>query len=116
MCPQINLSANQLCGISQLGVGTYTAEGITALADALRVSTSMTVADLRYNNLDVESANMLVEIAKNKKISLCGIKPNQTEADFTPFNNMYYEMNSADAILLTADLAVITSITQVLAH
>ena len=73
----------------------------------------MTVADLRYNELDTETATMLVEIAKEKKISLCGIKPGQTEVDFTPNKNGYKELKPADVILLTADLAAIPSLTQV---
>ena len=100
-----------LCGIDEDGDGEYTVEGITALADALCVNASVTVADLRYNKLDAEAATMLVEIAKEKKISLCGIKPGQTEVDFTPSNNNYNYMQPADAILLTADLAVIASLT-----
>jgi len=95
------------------GDGTYDAEGITAIAGALRVNGSITVADLRYNSLDMESANLLVTIAKAKKISLCGITPGQTEADFRPEKNDYARMSPADAILLTADLAVIGSITKV---
>ena len=73
---------------------------------------SLTVTDMRYNNLDTESATMLANIAKEKSISLCGITPGQTEADFTPSKNHYNKMKPADAILLTADLAVIPSLTE----
>ena len=38
----LNLSSNQLCGLDYCGRGTYTAEGITAVADALRVNGSLT--------------------------------------------------------------------------
>ena len=55
---------------------------------------------------------MLANIAKEKSISLCGITPGQTEADFTPIKNNYKRMKPADAILLTADLAVIPSLTR----
>ena len=34
--------------------GTFTAEGITALADALRVCASITSLSLEYNNLGAE--------------------------------------------------------------
>lgn len=88
-------------------------QGCSLLASGLSVCASLTVADLRYNELDTEVATMLLEIAKEKKISLCGIKPGQTEADFTPVNNNGNRMKPADAILLTADLAVITSLTEV---
>jgi hypothetical protein len=50
----INLSGNQLCGISTVWSdqhGTYTAEGITAIADALRVNGALTSLDLSNNAL-----------------------------------------------------------------
>ena len=37
----LNLSNNELCGV-KYGRGTYTADGIKAIADALRVSASLT--------------------------------------------------------------------------
>ena len=56
---------------------------------------------------------MLVEIAKDKKISLCGITPDQTVADFTPRDTDFGPfMKPADAILLSADLAVRGSLTE----
>ncbi len=42
MVLQLDLSNNQLCGIDHNDEGTYTAEGITAIADALRVNGSLT--------------------------------------------------------------------------
>jgi len=51
----IDLSGNQLCGIwtDDYGdqEGTYTAEGITAIADALRVNGALTSIDLSGNDL-----------------------------------------------------------------
>eukprot|EP00966_Prymnesium_polylepis_P304544 7036503-Prymnesium_polylepis.1 len=41
-CAQINLSRNQLCGYDVWGAGTYTPEGIKAIADAIGVSGSLT--------------------------------------------------------------------------
>ena len=38
----LDLSNNQLCGLDSHGNGTYTAEGITAITDALRVNGSLT--------------------------------------------------------------------------
>ena len=38
----LDLSFNQLCGLDYRGRGTYTAEGITAIADAMRVNGSLT--------------------------------------------------------------------------
>ena len=46
---QLDLSRNQLCGLDGYGHGTYTAEGITAIADALKVTASMTRLDVRDN-------------------------------------------------------------------
>ena len=78
------------------------------------VISSLTVTDIRYNQLDTESATMLANVANEKGISLCGITPDQTKADMqgVPFGN---RMGPTDAILLTADLAVRASLTQVLA-
>ena len=38
----LDLSDTQLCGVTSWGSGTYTTEGITAIADALRVNGSLT--------------------------------------------------------------------------
>ena len=38
----LNLSSNQLCGVDDFGLGTYTTEGITAIADAMRVNGALT--------------------------------------------------------------------------
>jgi len=46
MVLQLDLSGNHLCGINEYGQGTYTAEGITAIADALRVNGGLTSLDL----------------------------------------------------------------------
>jgi uncharacterized protein YjbI with pentapeptide repeats len=107
MVLQLDLSGNELCGLSYYndGDGTYTAEGITAIADALRVNGALTVIDLRYNKLDAESAKLLAEVAKQKGISLCGIRRDQTTADFSN-----QDLKPPFAILLGSDLsqAVVT--------
>ena len=51
MVLQLNLSYNQLCSIENNGNGTYTAEGITAISDALRVNGALTSLDLSMNAL-----------------------------------------------------------------
>ena len=99
----IDLSGNQLCGVwTQYGQqhGTYTAEGIAAIAEALRVNGSLTVANLLGNQLDAESAKMLTKVAKQKGISLCGIQRDQTTADFR-----HKDLKPPDAILLASDLS-----------
>jgi hypothetical protein len=100
----LNLSKNQLCGLNFLGTGTYTAEGITAIAVALRVNGALTVTNLLGNRLDWKSAKLLAEVAKQKGISLCGIQRDQTTADFRR------RLQLLDAILLASDLsqAVVT--------
>ena len=45
----LDLSDTQLCGVTSWGSGTYTTEGITAIADALRVNGSLTSLDVRSN-------------------------------------------------------------------
>ena len=47
----LNLGENQLCGLDKYEDGTYSAEGITAIADALRVNGSLTSIDLSRNQL-----------------------------------------------------------------
>ena len=51
---QLNLSNNQLCGVDVLGKGTYNAEGIKAIADALLVAGSLTELVAWDNNLGDE--------------------------------------------------------------
>jgi hypothetical protein len=94
-------------GMARCGLGV---EGSKVVAEMVSGMASITVVDLRYNDLDTKSATMLATIAKEKKISLCGIAPNQSVADFTPkdrHNGPF--MGPGDAILLTADLAVMAS-------
>jgi Ran GTPase-activating protein (RanGAP) involved in mRNA processing and transport len=54
MVLQLDLSCNKLCGLNNDGYGTYTAEGITAIADALRVNGTLTSIELRGNKLGDE--------------------------------------------------------------
>jgi hypothetical protein len=49
---QLDLSSNELCGLDLYdGQGTYTAEGITAIADALRVNGGLTSLNLSSNDI-----------------------------------------------------------------
>jgi hypothetical protein len=50
----LDLSNNVLCGVTTFGGGTYTAEGITAIAEALRVNGALTECNLRWNRLGKE--------------------------------------------------------------
>ena len=51
MVLQLDLSNNELCGVDSCGRGTYTAEGFTAIADALRVNGGLTSLNLSENQL-----------------------------------------------------------------
>ena len=64
------------------------------------VTGSLTVTNLLRNELDAESAKMLAEVAKQKGISLCGIRRDQTTADFC-----FKDLKPPDAILLASDLS-----------
>ena len=69
-------------------------------------SPAVTAANLLHNNLDRESATMLTRIAAEKKISLCGISPHQTFADFSNEG-----LGPIDSILIASDLGVRPSLT-----
>jgi len=70
------------------------------LAPAIAVSPSLTICNVRNNNMDVEAAKLLVEAVKHKDVSLCGIQRNQTTADFQAEG-----LKPADALLLASDLS-----------
>jgi hypothetical protein len=54
----LDLSNNSLCGVTTFGGGTYTAEGITAIAEALRVNGALT--NLRcWNGLGKEGMSSI---------------------------------------------------------
>ncbi|KOO25897.1 protein nlrc3 [Chrysochromulina tobinii] len=80
-------------------------EGAMVVAGLIPVMGALTVANLLGSDLDAESAKMLVQVAKQKGISLCGIQRDQTTADFSSQGLL-----PPDAILLASDLsqAVIT--------
>ena len=70
---QVNLSSNRLCGVWEEYdgfrhrlKGTYSAEGIKAVADALRVNGSLTALDVRDNKLDDEAKTLLRDAVKDK--------------------------------------------------
>ena len=98
----MDLSSNSIGGYwdEQQRKIIYTPEGPKAIADALLVNGSVTMVNMLKNDLDIESANMLAEVAKQKSISLCGIKPDQTTANFRS-----QSLKPPDAILLASDLS-----------
>ena len=66
---QLDLSSNQLCGLDRYGRGTYTAEGITAIADALKVTASVTECVLRNNGLGVEGWTIIFNALRDSPTS-----------------------------------------------
>ena len=111
----MDLSQNQLCGVDLLGNGTYTAEGVKAIADALGVNASLTRCNILRNKMDVASAMLLVDAVKDKDCSLAGITPDQTTANFRPLISDH-DLRPPDAILLASDLSkagVSASLTEV---
>ena len=93
------------------------------VAGALRsFMASLTVANLLSNDLDIESAKLLVEAVKSKDVSLCGIKPDQSTAVLQEKRRRIDmredrgQFGPSDAILLLSDLSkagVSTSLTEV---
>jgi hypothetical protein len=63
----LNLSSNQLCGLNYRGGGTYTAEGITAIANAMCINGALTALDLSSNNLEDEGLSAVCEAIQNDK-------------------------------------------------
>ena len=56
---QLNLSGNELCGLDCWRRGTYTAQGIQAIADALKLKGSLTSLNLYDNRIGKEGAKAL---------------------------------------------------------
>ena len=76
----LDLSDTQLCGVTSSGTytgtysGTYTTEGITAIADALRVNGSLTALNLSSNELKDEGVSAVCEaIQSNKETKLASL-------------------------------------------
>ena len=80
----MDLAENQLCGLDRSGNGTYTAEGIKAIAAALRVNAVLTSVSLLANRFDDSTVEMLLKLKEEKPAltTLCGLKPDQEEANF----------------------------------
>ena len=59
---------------------------------------------------DVNTAEVLAQISKERRISLCGILPGHTEADFS-----HRRLRRADTVLVMASLEFMWSLSSVLA-
>ena len=110
-CAQINLAGNAIGGYTNLSRRTiYTPEGPNAIADAIRVSASLTSVNLLGNTLDDETVLMLLGIKKEKPslLTLCGLELDATAADFS-----HERLDSNDAKLLAPEIAVSASLTSI---
>ena len=57
---------NLLCGVSTFGGGTYTAEGITAIAEALRVNGVLTNLRLLGNSIGAAGERAVRDAVKDR--------------------------------------------------
>ena len=74
--------------------------GAIVLADLLKVSSPLTSVNLLRNDIGDGAAAVIAAAEQNGKIkTLCGIKPDQTEANFSQWG-----LKPADAQLLAFDL------------
>ena len=111
---QLDLSDNQLCGLFRDDYGklqgTYTAEGITAISNALKVTASLTSLNLLSNELDVERAGILLKVKAEKPTlrTLCGLTHQETELDFDDEG-----LGPGDAMLLAPEISIMASLTSV---
>ena len=69
MVSQLDLSYNELCGIDDNGEGQYNAEGITAIADALRVNGALTECNLQSNCLGAKGWTAIFTALRDSKVS-----------------------------------------------
>ena len=76
-------------------------DGAAALGSALRVNEGLTSINLLRNAFDTAASRALAEIAKSKRLSLCGIRPAQTSAE-------YRDLKHPDAILIVSHLSAVS--------
>ena len=90
------------------GASFLDAEYAPVLVLLLQKCTTLTACNLLGNHFDAATVKMLANIAKEKKISLCGITPDQKAANF---REQY--LKPTDAILIAASLEFRKSLTSV---
>ena len=95
--------------ISLTGCG-LDAQELLAIAEALKLNVFVTSLNLLGNNIGMNAVAELAAVLQQHKTlkSLCGLKPDQTEADFSSKS-----LQPSDGMLLAADLkvnAVLTSL------
>ena len=96
------MQQNESCKIEELDLH-YNKIGVVGakpLAAMIAVKGSLSLVNLLKNRFDVETATMLAAISKEKKLTLCGIAPDKTEANFRD-----QDLEPTDAILIAASIA-----------
>ena len=73
---QLDLSDNQLCGKDRWGRGTHTAEGITAIADALRVNGGLTELNIAGNSIKDEGITAICNAVQGNKLTKLNVAGN----------------------------------------
>ena len=118
---QINLSNNALCGLRYVDggqyKGAYTAEGITAIANALKVTASMTRVDVRGNGIVGDGASQLsAAVLANVKIEVFNEIPvKEMRADsFTELDLSEKNIGVAGGMVVAGLLPVMASLTNIL--
>jgi hypothetical protein len=113
---QLDLSNNQLCGLSHYGSGTYTAEGITAIADALRVNGVLTSIDVRQNKIAGDGAVQLAAaVLGNLKIEIFNEIPiKEMRADsFTELDLNRKDVGVAGGMVVAGLIPVMDGLTRI---
>ena len=118
---QINLSNNALCGLRYVGrgkyEGAYTAEGITAIANALKVTASVTSLSTAYNRITGDGAQQLASavLAKPTLENFSGIPLKKLRADSLTALNLSEKGLGVPEAMVLADLlrSVSASVTSV---
>ena len=93
--------------LDEKGIGVA---GGMVVAGLIPVMTSVTSVSLLANRFDDETVAMLLQLKEEKPnlTTLCGLKPDQAEADF-----QYWGLTPQDAKLLAPEILVHASVTSV---
>jgi hypothetical protein len=96
---ELNIASNNLGSNANWQVEV---SGIANLADVIPGMGAISVVNILANNIPKEQAEELMKIMKSKESlkSLCGIKPDQQEADFSG-----QKLNGVDAMLIANDIS-----------
>ncbi len=101
MVLQLDLSNNHWCHGHDDGNARHTAEGFTAIADALRVNGALTALDLSFNSLKDEGVSAVCEAIQSNK-----------ETKLTSLNFSYNVIGPVGANAVAAMVAVTGGLTK----